>query len=69
MFLTDADIERLTGYTKPKHQAAELERRGIPHFVNKRRQIVVTWAAVEAALGARDRSSGPASEPDLTVWN
>lgn len=34
MFLTDAELQTLTGYRRPACQRRWLERNGIPHFVN-----------------------------------
>lgn len=68
-FLSDAELERLTGAARHKDQVAELERRGIPYEVNRRRQINVLWSAVEAFLGPKHDRPGPTSEPELSVFN
>lgn len=39
-FLDAAELHQLTGYARPKAQAAWLHARGIPHRVDGRRVIV-----------------------------
>ena len=54
MFLTDAELAKLTGRAKPSAQIRELERQGIPHTVNAAGRPVVLWASVEARHGLRE---------------
>ena len=65
--LTDPDIERVTGCKRREAQIAELTRLGIRHTLNRRREIVVLWSAVEAVLGPREETNGPTSAPDVAA--
>lgn len=53
MFLTPAELERLTGYRRRAEQRRQLEAWGIAPFVSALGQISVTWDAVEAAQRRR----------------
>ena len=68
MLLTDPDIERVTGFKRHTEQLAELRRLGIRHSVNKRREIVILWSAVEAVLGPRAGAAGPTDQPEGSVF-
>jgi hypothetical protein len=45
MFLTDSELEQLTGYLQGKRQADVLRKMGIPFHMPGRRPVV-TWEAV-----------------------
>jgi hypothetical protein len=68
-FLTDEEIERLTGCKRHADQLGELSAMGIRHRVNRRREIVVTWSAVEAVLGPQGPVRGPTDQPDMAAFS
>lgn len=69
-FLTDKDIERLTGRGRRKDRLAALRDMGIRHTQNKRGEILVLWSAVEAVLGPRAQPAGGlTSEPDTAAFS
>lgn len=47
MFMSDEDIEKLTGKKQKSQQIAQLRKMGIPFFINASGHPVVTVAAVE----------------------
>jgi hypothetical protein len=42
MFLSDSELEQLTGYLQGKRQAEVLRKMGIPFHMSRRRPVV-TW--------------------------
>lgn len=61
MFLTPADIERLTGYKRRSNQLAWFRARGIEPFVSARGDLNVTQDIVEETIR---RLSGAESDTD-----
>lgn len=55
MFLTDAQLQALTGYVRPSHQLRWLRAHGIEPYVNARGHVQVTCDAVEAVLRQRSK--------------
>ena len=47
MFLDDAQLKRLTGYSQKAKQVKQLKQLGIPHYVNAAGCPVVPVVAVE----------------------
>ena len=47
-FLTDDELEQLTGYVRPSKQAEQCRKFGIPFCVNARGKPVVSRDAVSA---------------------
>jgi hypothetical protein len=45
-FLTDKEVEELTGLKRPASQSEWLQREKILHFVNTRNKVKVTWHSV-----------------------
>ena len=58
MFLTDAEIEDLTGYRQPARQARALDERGVRYFLRRDGRVRVTWDQVNAQ-GAPAARRGP----------
>ena len=48
MFLSDADLQTLTGRTRRKAQIAWLRARRVKHYVNALGYPVVAWAWLDA---------------------
>lgn len=62
-FLTDDDLERLTGYTQPSAQARRLREMGIQPLLSSTGRPLVCWGVVEALQlqmsGVESRRSEP----------
>lgn len=58
MFLTDAQLKKLTGRTQAAAQCRWLKRNGIRHFRNRLGKVVVTQAALEGRP-AKEQHVGP----------
>lgn len=61
MFLTDADLEKLTGRKQKSRQVAELRRLGVPFYVNASGHPVVACAVLEG--GKQPAQQKPTWEP------
>lgn len=48
MFLTDEQVQQLTGLKRPSAQSRWLATKGIPHMVNAAGKVVVTRKALES---------------------
>jgi hypothetical protein len=64
-FLDASELHQLTGYARPKGQAAWLRTEGIPHQVRGRRVIVSRTHSL-AWLEGRATSAVSLQEPDLS---
>lgn len=47
MFLSDEEVETLTGYIKPSSQSKWLWENSIPHYTNAQGKVIVVRAALE----------------------
>lgn len=65
LFLTSAEIERLTGFKRRKEQLEALKASGYRHELNRRGEILVARAHVEYRFGAGVK---PAPEPHFDVF-
>lgn len=65
MFLDPAEIAKLTGYKRRANQLLWLKDEGYPHKVNRRGEIIISRAYVEAKLGL---GKPPPPEPDFSVY-
>ena len=54
MFLSEDDLVKLTGWTRPSAQRKFLLDRGYPHDVNALGQPVVLQSVVQERLGGKD---------------
>lgn len=64
-FLTDDELEQLTGYVRPSKQAEQCRKFGIPFFVNARGKPVVSRDAVSAR--AVQKPDKPGWQPPIKV--
>lgn len=63
-FLTDAELERLTGYRSPKKQAAHCRKIGIPFFPNARGKPIVSRDVINGTeKAAKPKAEKPAWQP------
>ncbi len=63
MFLTDAELHKLTGYVAPAAQARWLEERGWRFERNRAGRVIVSRAHAESMMGgAAPRVAGPKFE-------
>lgn len=63
MFLTTAELERLTGYVVPAAQARWLDERGWRYERNRAGLVIVSRAHAEAMMGgAAPKVAGPKFE-------
>lgn len=63
-FLTDEQVEDLTGYVQPKRQAAWLSENGIKAYTNARGKVRVPREAIAGRLQIASKSKRTA--PDFT---
>lgn len=66
MFLSNSDVEQLTGYQKPTAQARWLEQVGLPYLKGGDGKLKVLRLAVEQKLGAAPANK-PNREPKLRL--
>jgi len=57
MFLTEVELQTLTGQRRSKAQARTLERMGIEHRVNLRGDVIVSRRRVEEILGCSSQTA------------
>lgn len=62
MFLSEDEVQDLTGYKRPADQRRWLDRNGIGYLVSARGRPVVLKSELERALGAATKATG--TEPD-----
>lgn len=55
--LSKPELKSVSGFTSRALQRAWLEKEGIPHKLNGKDEIVVTWAHVNAWIEGRERPS------------
>lgn len=65
-FLTNAQVEKLTGKSRHSAQRRILQSRGLPHDVNGRGEILVLWSVVEAMMGLK-RPTEAEPEPNWSA--
>jgi len=63
-FLTDEQVEKLTGKRRLSAQIRNLQDRGIPHDVNGAGELLVLWSVVEAKMGI-ERPTEAVPEPNF----
>lgn len=68
MFLTNAELAELTGYTNPAYQSKWLTTRGYPFEVSVLRRPRVLRAYVERRLGLATTVPAGQTEPDFSSW-
>ena len=67
MFLTDADLEALTGYQRPRWQKAWLRERGYPHETDSQGRPRVLRAVVLKRLGGEEEAETAGTRPRLRL--
>jgi hypothetical protein len=61
-YLTDAQLEHLTGYIQPKRQARWLSENGIKFYVNRLNRVRV----MRDSIGGVKQKAERRTEPDFT---
>lgn len=63
-FLTDAELERLTGYRSAKKQAEHCRKLGIPFFPNARGKPIISRDVINGTVkAAKAKPEKPAWQP------
>ena len=65
-FLTQENIEELTGYVQRSAQSRWLEQQGIVHYVNSKGEVKTTWFNVNHPTHLRHNTEE--DTPDFTVF-
>jgi hypothetical protein len=58
-FLSPDDVVKLTGYLRPSDQSRWLKKRGLRHWLNARKEVVVPRAEIEGKISSRKSHQGP----------
>lgn len=67
-FLTEEQVEKLTGKRRLSAQIRNLKERGIPYDVNGAGELLVLWSVVEAKMGIK-RPTEAAPEPNWSAMH
>lgn len=66
MFLSPEDTATLTGYARPCHQRAWLDKNGWQYVVNANGRPIVSRAYAESRLGIASATQAPT--PDFSIF-